>query len=181
MTGAAVTLRDAEPSDLPVLLGFVRALAEYERLSHEMQATEEDFRRALFGDPPRAHALLAEQGGAAIGFAVWFYNFSTFEGRPGLYVEDVFIDPAHRGRGIGRMIFKHLAQRALQSGCARMEWWVLDWNEPAIHFYRGIGAEAMEEWTVQRVAGEALVRLAEGQGGSAPLHPPLGAGAPRPA
>jgi len=160
---AGFTLRDATPDDLPTIVRLVRALAEYERLAHEARGTEEDFRRALFGDPPRAHALIAEGAdGAALGFAVWFHNFSTFEGRPGIYVEDVFVEPAHRGRGIGAAIFRHLARRALAEGCARLEWWVLDWNEPAVRFYRRIGARGMDGWTVQRVSGDALRALAAG-------------------
>ncbi len=153
-------LRDARPADVPAVLGFVRALAEYERLSHAVRATEADFQRALFGDPPRAHALLAERDGAAVGFALWCHNFSTFEGRHGLYVEDVFVDPAHRGAGVGRAIFRDLARRAVAGGCARMEWSVLDWNAPAVGFYRAIGATGMDEWTVQRLSGDALRALA---------------------
>ncbi|MGC8469057.1 MAG: GNAT family N-acetyltransferase [Acetobacteraceae bacterium] len=153
-------MREARPEDVPAILGFVRALAEYENLAHEMEAREEDFARALFGPRPHAHALLAEVGEAPVGLALWFYNFSTFAGRPGIFVEDVFVDPAFRGRGIGRAFFRALAQRAIAEGCRRLEWWVLDWNQPALHFYRSIGARAMEEWTVQRVAGPALAALA---------------------
>jgi len=156
----SLTLRDARPADVPAVLRFVRALAEYERLAHAVRATEADFHRALFGDPPRAHALLAERDGAAVGFALWCHNFSTFEGRHGLYVEDVFVDPAHRGAGIGRAIFRDLARRAVAGGCARMEWSVLDWNAPAVGFYRAIGATGMDEWTVQRLSGDALRALA---------------------
>ena len=159
MTGT-IALRDAVPGDELLVVEFVRALAEYERLQHEVRGTEADFRQALFGTPPRAWALFAEIDGRPIGFAVWFYNFSTFAGRPGLYVEDVFVLPEHRGRGIGRAIFRHLARRALAEGCARMEWWVLDWNAPAIGFYRAIGARPMDEWTVQRLDGTALADFA---------------------
>ena len=118
------------------------------------------FPRALFGEPRRAHALLAEIDGAAVGFAVWFYDFSTFEGCPGLFVEDVFVDPEQRGQGIGRAIFAWLARRALREGCTRMNWSVLDWNAPSIAFYRGLGAVAQDEWTVQRLSGDALAALA---------------------
>ena len=155
-----LVLREAIPADLPTVLRFVRALAEYERLAHEVRATEADFRRALFGEPRRAHALLAEIDGAAVGFAVWFYDFSTFEGCPGLFVEDVFVDPEQRGQGIGRAIFAWLARRALREGCTRMNWSVLDWNAPSIAFYRGLGAVAQDEWTVQRLSGDALAALA---------------------
>lgn len=155
-----VALRDAAEADLPVLLRLVRALAEYEKLAHRARATEADFRRALFGTPARAQALLAEADGAPVGFALWFHSFSTFEGRPGLYLEDIFVEPAHRGRGIGRLIFRDLARRAVEAGCARMEWSVLDRNALAIGFYRAIGARAMDEWTVQRLDGDALRALA---------------------
>jgi GNAT superfamily N-acetyltransferase len=160
MSSARFSLRDAEPDDILVVLGFVRALAEYEKLLHEVAAQEADYRRSLFGTPPRAHALLVEKEGEAVGFAVWFYNFSTFLGRPGLYVEDVFVQPEHRGGGIGQAIFAELARRAIAEGCARMEWQVLDWNEPAIGFYRRLGARAMDQWTTQRLEGDALAALA---------------------
>jgi GNAT superfamily N-acetyltransferase len=155
-----ITLREAREEDVPDILRLVRALAEYERLSHEVVADEADFRAALFASPPRAHAMLAWRDGRAIGLALWFYNFSTFTGRPGLYVEDVFVEPAARGAGIGRMLFRELARRAVAMGCARMEWSVLDWNAPAIGFYRSIGAAPMQDWTVQRLSGPALAALA---------------------
>ena len=158
--GGAVTLRDATPADIPLVLRFVQALAAYEKLLHEAVATEEDFRHLLFGDPPRAWALFAERGGEAAGFALWYYSVSTFLGRPSLYVEDVFVDPAHRGAGIGRRIFADLARRALAQGCGRMEWSVLDWNAPSIAFYRSIGARPREGWTLQRLGGPALEALA---------------------
>jgi GNAT superfamily N-acetyltransferase len=164
VTGA-LTLRDAVPGDEVAICGFVRALAEYEKMAGEAHGTAEDFRRALFGTPPRAFALLAEVAEEAVGFAVWFFNFSTFAARPGLYVEDVFVLPAWRGKGIGRAIFRDLARRALAAGCARMDWQVLDWNAPAIGFYRSIGAHALDEWTTQRLEGEALHRFAALAGG----------------
>jgi len=154
------TLREAAPADLSAILGLIRALAEYEKLAHECQATEADLGAALFGTPARAHAVLAESQGEAIGLALWFYNFSTFTGRPGIYLEDLFVQPTQRGRGIGRALFRYLAQRALAEGCARLEWSVLDWNEPAIRFYRAIGATGLDEWTVQRLSGPALHALA---------------------
>jgi len=160
VSAAACTLRDATPDDIPTILRLVRALAEFEKLLHEVDATEAHFHAALFGDRPRAHAILAELDGAEVGFGLWFYNFSTFSGRPGLYIEDVYVEPDHRGRGIGRMIFRELARRALAAGCARMQWSVLDWNKSAIDFYRSIGATAMDEWTVQRLNGTALAALA---------------------
>jgi len=161
VTAAGLTLRDATPKDLSLVLHLVRALAEYERLSHEAVATEEDFRRFLFGEPRRAEALIAEWDGAPAGFAVWFYSFSTFLGRPSLYVEDVFVEAAHRGKGIGRAIFRHLARHALARGCGRMEWSVLAWNAPSIAFYRSLGARPREGWILKRLTGPALAALAE--------------------
>jgi GNAT superfamily N-acetyltransferase len=156
----SLALRDATPDDLPLVLHYVRALAEYERLAHEVRATEADFRSLLFGDPPRAWALVATWEGAPAGFALWFFSVSTFDGRPKLYVEDVFVEAAQRGRGIGRAIFADLARRALAAGCRRMEWSVLDWNAPSIAFYHSLGARPREGWTLQRLSGEALVALA---------------------
>jgi GNAT superfamily N-acetyltransferase len=155
-------LRDATEADLLLVLHFVRALAEYEKLLPEVRATEADFHRLLFGEPRRAEALIAEWEGAPSGFALWFYSVSTFDGRPKLYVEDVFVNPDRRGRGIGRAIFAELARRALAAGCCRMEWSVLDWNAPSIAFYRGIGAVPQEGWTLQRLGGAALGALAAG-------------------
>jgi GNAT superfamily N-acetyltransferase len=156
-----VILRDAVLGEEARVVQFVRALAEYEKLLEEARGTEADFRRALFGRPRRAWALFAECDGRAVGFALWFYNFSTFAAKPGLYVEDVFVASEHRGRGIGRMIFRHLARRALDEGCGRMEWRVLDWNAQAIGFYRSIGARPMDDWTEQRLDGDALAEFGE--------------------
>jgi GNAT superfamily N-acetyltransferase len=156
----SLRLRDATEADLPVVLHYVRALAEYEKLLHEVRATEEDFRRLLFGSPARAEALIAEWQGAPCGLALWFYSVSTFDGAPKLYLEDVFVAPELRGKGIGRAIFAELARRALAAGCARMEWSVLDWNAPSIAFYRSIGALPHEGWTLQRLSGDALRALA---------------------
>ncbi len=155
------TLRDARPGDSAEIARLVLALAAFENLAHEAVATEADFHRALFGKVPRAQAMLAEIDGACVGFALWFYNFSTFAGKPGLYVEDVFVEPAHRGLGIGRAFFRAMARHALDQGCARMEWSVLDWNENAIAFYRSMGARPMDQWTVQRLSGVELSALAQ--------------------
>lgn len=159
-TSSRATLRDAVPTDLPTIFRFVRDLAEYEKLADQVVATEADFAKALFADAPHAFALIIEVDGVPAGFAVWFYNFSTFVGRRGIWIEDVFVAPEFRGRGLGGMVFRHLAQRAVAEGLVRLEWWVLNWNKPAIDFYAKIGAAAMDEWTVQRVTGEALLRLA---------------------
>ncbi len=154
------TIRAATPDDLPLIAALVRELAAYERLSDQAVATEADFARALFGSLPAAHAVIAESHGAAAGFAMYFYNFSTFVGRKGLYVEDVFVRPDFRRHGVGGAIFKHLAQIAVAENCGRMEWSVLDWNEPAIRFYAGLGATPMSEWTIQRLTGAALAAFA---------------------
>jgi GNAT superfamily N-acetyltransferase len=156
----AFSLRPATEEDAPALLRLIRALAEYERLQHEVRATESDLRAALSGTPWRAAALLAEIGGAPVGFAFWFYNFSSFTGRPGLYLEDLYVEPAHRGHGIGRAMFRYLAVRAAAEGCACLEWAVLDWNAPALEFYASLGAQPMAEWTVHRLSGRALAALA---------------------
>lgn len=153
-------IRDAIPADCPTILQFIHALAEYEKLAHEVVATEEQLHATLFADHPKSFCMIAEDGGKPVGFAVYFYNYSTFLGRHGLYVEDVFVDPAIRGKGIGQKLFSALAQRAVERDCGRMEWWVLDWNEPAIEFYRRMNAEAMSEWTVYRLSGKDLAALA---------------------
>ncbi len=153
-------IRPAVEADVGLVLTFIRRLAEYERLAHEVVATEEGLRRWLFGPRAYAEVVIAEWDGAPAGFALFFHNFSTFLGRPGLYLEDLFVDPAHRGAGIGRALLAHLARLAVERECGRLEWWVLDWNEPAIRFYRSLGAVPMDEWTVFRVTGEALTRLA---------------------
>ena len=159
-----LTLRDATRADLPFVLRFIRALADYERLSHEVEADEATLARFMFGEPRRAEALIAEWDGEPAGFAVWYYSFSTFLGRPSLYVEDVFVNPGMRGKGIGTSIFAHLAARALENGCGRMEWSVLDWNEPSIGFYRGLGARARAGWRLKQLTGDALAALAARQG-----------------
>jgi GNAT superfamily N-acetyltransferase len=157
----SVTIRPAAPAESGLVLAFVRELAAYERLAHEVDATEEALAAALFGPNPRVFADLALWNGEPAGFALWFYNFSTFRGRHGIYLEDLFVRPAFRGHGIGRALLRHLARRCRAEGLARLEWWVLDWNEPALRFYRSLGAVPMDEWTVQRVTGAALERLAD--------------------
>ena len=153
-------IRPAAPADVATILRFVCELAEYEREPDAVEATEAMLAEALFGDRPAAAAVIAEGEGDAIGFALFFHNFSTWTGRRGLYLEDLYVTPEARGSGAGRALLAHLAALALDRGCARFEWSVLDWNEPAIGFYRALGAEPMAEWTVQRLTGEALVRLA---------------------
>lgn len=165
----AVHLRDATIADVPLILQFIRGLADYERLAHEVVATEASLRATLFGRQPAAHVLLAELKGSPAGFALYFFNYSTFLGQPGLYLEDLFVEPSQRGRGVGRALLAQLATIAEARGCGRMEWSVLDWNADAIAFYRKLGAEGMDEWTVQRVTGDALTRLAaEGRGDRLP-------------
>jgi GNAT superfamily N-acetyltransferase len=156
------TIRKAEERDASVIFSFIRELAEYERLAHEVDASESDIAKALFGETPRAFADIAEWEGKPVGFALWFYNFSTFRGRHGIYLEDLFVRPDFRSKGIGRALLRNLARRCINKGLTRLEWWVLDWNEPALRVYRSIGAVPMEEWTVQRMTGDALQRLAEG-------------------
>ena len=153
-------IRLATVDDVGLILGFIRGLAKYEKLSHEVVADEETLGRSLFGEHRVAEVLVAEQDGQPAGFAVFFHSFSTFLGRAGLYLEDLFVKPELRGRGIGQELLTCLARIALDRGCGRLEWSVLDWNEPALRFYRRLGAEAMDGWTVQRVTGAALERLA---------------------
>ena len=155
-----IVIRTAQADDIDTIQAFILALADYERLAHEVKADRETLARYLFGERPMAEVLIAEAEGAAVGFALFFPNFSTFEGRPGLYLEDLFVLPEARGLGAGRALLSRLAALAIERGCARLEWSVLDWNEPSIAFYRALGARPMDEWTVQRVDGQALVRLA---------------------
>ena len=155
-----LTIRPAMPDDIGMIIGFIHALADYEKLSHAVKADPARLAHYLFGPRPMAEVLMAESGGAAIGFALFFHNFSTFEGRPGLYLEDLFVLPEARGLGAGKALLSRLAALAIERDCARLEWSVLDWNEPSIAFYRALGARPMDEWTVQRVDGQALVRLA---------------------
>jgi GNAT superfamily N-acetyltransferase len=145
--------------DVPLVLSFIRKLAEYERRAHEVSATEEGLREALFGARPIIEVLLAYNGHEPVGFALFFPIFSTFRGRPGLFLEDLFVDPAHRGQGIGTALLAALAGVARERGCIRLEWWVLKWNQPALQFYKRLGATEVDEWGVYRLEGEALGRL----------------------
>ena len=153
----------ATPADLPLIAQFIRDLAEYERLSHEVRFDEAALGERLFGQSaggrPYAEVLIGEVDGAAQGFALFFHNFSTFEGKPGIYLEDLFVRPEARGAGLGKAFLQRLAQLAVERDCARLEWWVLDWNEPAIRFYKALGAKPMDEWTTFRVDGDALAAL----------------------
>jgi GNAT superfamily N-acetyltransferase len=157
----------ATSGDVTTLLGLIKALADYEHLSSAVVATEASLRAALFGDPPRAEAVLAHVGGTAVGYAVYFHTYSTFLGRTGMYLEDVFVLPEWRRKGIGRRLLRHVAELAVARGCGRLEWSVLDWNEPAIRFYQSLGARPLDEWTVYRLTGDALTRLAVDPAGAA--------------
>ncbi len=151
-----VAIRRASASDVPLILSLIHELARYEKLEHEVVATEEGLHESLFGSEPRAEVLIAETGGAAAGFALFFHNYSTFLGRPGIYLEDLFVRPEARKRGIGHALLRKLAAIALERRCGRLEWAVLDWNADAIAFYRRLGAVTMHDWTIFRVSGEAL-------------------------
>jgi len=155
-----IAIRPAVRADVAAILAFIRELAEYERLAHEAVADEAGLAEQLFGAVPRAEVLIAEVDGAPAGFALFFHNFSTFLGKPGLYLEDLFVRPAFRGLGLGKRLMLRLARIAVERDCGRFEWSVLDWNAPAIGFYRGLGATGMDDWTVQRVSGDALAALA---------------------
>ena len=159
---SGVSIRAASPADVPTVLRFVRELAEYEREPDSVEATEESLHAALFGDRPYAEAVLAEIEGTPVGFALFFHNFSTWTGKPGLYLEDLYVSPQVRGKGAGKALLSHLAGLAVERGCGRFEWAVLDWNEPAIGFYRSLGAEMMNAWRINRLTGEALEALARG-------------------
>jgi len=173
-----VSLRFATPDDTGLILEFIQGLAEYEKLAQEVVADEESLRRALFGDRPAAEVVLADLDGNPAGFALFFHNFSTFLGRPGLYLEDLFVKPELRGHGIGKTLLARLAAIAVERGCGRFEWSVLDWNEPAIRFYENLGARAMNGWTIFRITGDALSSLADedsrpGRGGSTGSRKPV--------
>jgi len=157
-----ITIRAATAQDVPAVLAFIRELAVYEHLEHEVVATEADVHVALFGPRRYAEVALACLDGEAVGFALYFHNFSTFVGKPGIYLEDLFVRPAARGLGAGKRLFAYLARTALERGCARLDWAVLDWNEPSIGFYRRLGAVDQSEWTTYRLDGAALTRLAGG-------------------
>lgn len=154
-----LTIRQAVPADAELIFALIRELAEYEQLLDQVSAKAGDVERALFGPQPRVFCDVAEWGGVPAGFDLWFYNYSTFRGRHGIYLEDLFVRPAFRGKGIGKALLAHLAKRAVAEGCARVEWSVLDWNDPSIKFYESLGAIAMEEWTVFRLTGSALDKL----------------------
>jgi GNAT superfamily N-acetyltransferase len=158
VTGARI--RAATRADVPAILQLIRALADYEKLLDQVVATEASIEASLFGVRPYAEALIASQDGRAVGFALFFHNYSTFLGRPGIYLEDLFVQPEARGHGIGRALLAHVAQLAVERDCGRLEWAVLDWNQPAIDFYRHIGARPLDEWIVNRLTGEALQALA---------------------
>jgi GNAT superfamily N-acetyltransferase len=155
-----ISIRAATRDDVPLVLEFIRDLARYERLEHEVAASEAQLGEALFGERPYAEVVFACVGGEPVGFALFFHNFSTFKGRPGIYLEDLFVRPEARGRGIGRRLLAYLARTAVERGCARLEWSVLDWNEPSIGFYRSLGAAPLDEWTIFRLTGESLALLA---------------------
>jgi GNAT superfamily N-acetyltransferase len=152
-------IRDAQPGDVGDILRLVRALAEYEREPDAVEANETSLSTALFRPDPLVHAMVAEEGGRVVGMAVWFLSYSTWTGRHSLYLEDLFVEPERRARGVGRALMRHLAVRAAELGCARMDWSVLDWNEPAMTFYRSLGARPMDEWTTWRLDGPALDAL----------------------
>lgn len=154
-------VRSAKPADAALIYGFIRDLAEYEKLLHEVTATEADIAKVLFSPQPRAFCDIVEIDGEAVGFALWFYSVSTFEGRHGIYLEDLFVRPQVRGAGAGKALMRALAKRCIQEGLARLEWSVLDWNQPAIVFYDGLGASSKAEWTTRQLTGEALEELAE--------------------
>jgi GNAT superfamily N-acetyltransferase len=153
-------IRPAAPADVPLILSLIRELAEYEKLAHEVKATEVDLKTALFGARPHAECVIAELGGKPVGFALFFHNFSTFLAKPGIYLEDLYVKQEVRGKGVGRALLAHLASLALRRGCGRFEWAVLDWNAPAIKFYQSLGAKMMEDWKINRLTGKALEKLA---------------------
>jgi GNAT superfamily N-acetyltransferase len=153
-------IRPATPDDVPVIAELIRALAEYERLAHEVVLDEAALHAYLFGERQYAEVILAEDEGEIMGFALFFHNYSTFLGRPGIYLEDLFVRPEHRGAGHGKALLAHLAKLAVERGCGRLEWSVLDWNEPSLAFYRSLGAQPMDEWTTYRLTGDALTSLA---------------------
>lgn len=159
-TGDKLSIRPAGRDDVPVILNFVRDLARYERAEREVIATEELLHSSLFGQTCHAHALMAEYEGRPVGFALYFFSFSTWQGKPGLYLEDLYVAPEYRKLGLGRMILKTLAQIALEHECGRFEWSVLDWNEPSIRFYENLGAESQAEWVRYRLSGVSLQNLA---------------------
>jgi GNAT superfamily N-acetyltransferase len=155
-----LAVRAATLADVPLILAFIKSLAQYEKLSHEVSATEASLRETLFGARPSAEVLIAELADKPVGFALFFHNYSTFLGKPGLYLEDLFVEPEARRAGVGKALLIYLAKLAESRGCGRFEWWVLDWNKDAIAFYKSLGARAMDDWTVFRVDDTALTKLA---------------------
>ncbi len=162
-THQSIAITRATERDVPLILQMIRDLAEYERMADEVVATEAALRESLFGERPDAEVIIAHADGEPAGFALFFHNYSTFLGRRGLYLEDLFVKPAFRGRGIGKRLLVELARIAVERGCGRFEWAVLDWNEPAIGFYKSLGAQSMDAWRIFRVAGDALTRLADSE------------------
>jgi GNAT superfamily N-acetyltransferase len=159
-----ITIRPAGEHEVPLILGFIRGLAEYEHLEHEVVATEEQLREVLFGARRYAEVVFACLNGDPVGFALFFHNFSTFLGRPGIYLEDLFVRPEARGHGVGRKVLEWLAAEAIRRNCGRLEWAVLDWNEPSIQFYQNLGAVHMKQWQIFRLTGPALTQLASAPG-----------------
>ena len=159
-----LNIRPATPNDIPEILKLIRELAEYEKLAHLVVITADDIRRDGFSERPLFHVLIAEWDGQPAGYALYFHNYSTFRGRPGIFLEDLFVRPQFRRKGIGKALLLHLAKIAVEKGCARFEWQVLDWNAPSIEFYKSLGAEVMKEWLTMRVTGEALEKLAASTG-----------------
>ena len=159
MTDPSLVIRPASVADAGLIVGFIEKLADYEKLSHEAKATEADILRDLFGPEPKVFCEIAEWDGEPVGFTLWFYTYSTFQGRHGIWLEDLFVDPALRGKGIGKALLVNLARRCVAEGLGRFEWWVLDWNEPSIDFYKSQGGVMQDEWTKVRVDGEALLKL----------------------
>ena len=158
-----MNIRTATEEDVPLILGFIRELAHYERLEHQVVATEDSLRKTLFGNPRFAEVLIGETDSEPFGFALFFHNYSTFLGRPGVYLEDLYVRPDLRGHGYGRALLARLAAIAIERNCGRVEWSVLNWNEPAIRFYRGLGALPMDQWSVYRITGDALEKLARNE------------------
>jgi GNAT superfamily N-acetyltransferase len=157
----SLSIRRARPDQSKLIFSLLCELAEYEKLTHEVEATEAGIAAALFSEHPRIYCEIAEWNGEGVGFAVWFFNFSTFSGRPGIFLEDLFVRPAFRGKGIGKALLAHLAKLCVDNGWSRMQWSVLDWNTPSIEFYKSLGADMMDEWKLCKVTGAALSQLAK--------------------
>jgi GNAT superfamily N-acetyltransferase len=160
---SSITVSPASEADVPVILTFIRGLAEYEKLAHTCVASEDALRRTLFGERPYAEVIIARLDGTPVGFALFFHNYSTFLARPGIYLEDIFVLPQHRGAGAGKALLRRVAQIARERDCGRLEWSVLDWNQPAIDFYESLGATVMPDWRICRMAGDVLETFAAGE------------------